>query len=165
MTPLAELEDLILGPLRGRSDAECQAVVDGKWSAAQIIEHLALGLELSGQKFSERRAAAPMARRPGRPAERIAKFLIMGLRWFPPGRKAPEKTVPGMGVTRATAERHFRDGLDLWNRITRELLPQRAADLFVRHPRMGDMTMEEWIRFHGIHARHHARQIRERLVR
>jgi hypothetical protein len=28
---------------------------------------------------------------------------------------------------------------------------------------MGDLTVEEWMRFHVIHARHHARQIRERV--
>lgn len=163
MTALAPLEELVLGPLRGRSDAECQAQIDGRWSPAQIVEHLALGIELSAQRFVERGTHAPMARRPALPAEHIAKFLILGLRWFPPGRKAPEKTVPGAGVTRIGAERHFREGLALWDRVTGELLPARRSDLFVKHPRLGDLTIEEWLRFHGIHARHHARQIRRRL--
>jgi len=50
-----------------------------------------------------------------------------------------------------------------WLRLERELLPRRRADLFVKHPRMGDLTLEEWMRFHLIHARHHARQIRRRI--
>jgi hypothetical protein len=165
MTTLAYLEELVLGPLRGRTDADCQSCSDGRWSPAQIVEHLALGLDWSAQKFSERRTHAPMARRPGRPAEHVAKFLIMRLRWFPPGRKAPERSVPGGTVTRASAERHFRDVLAVWERLTRELLPGRRANLFVKHPRLGDLTLEEWLRFHGIHARHHARQIRQRLPR
>ena len=165
MTKIARLEEVVLGPLRGRSDADWESSAHGKWSPAQIVEHLALGLEWSARKFAERRAHAPMARRPRRPAEHVAWFLILGLRWFPAGRKAPEKTVPGAGITRAEAERHFRDGLEAWDRIARELLPARGTDLFVRHPRLGDLNMEEWIRFHGIHARHHARQIRERLPR
>ena len=28
-----------------------------------------------------------------------------------------------------------------------------------------DLTLEEWMRFHLIHARHHARQIRQRIGR
>ena len=40
----------------------------------------------------------------------------------------------------------------------------RRHDLFVKHPRLGDLTLEEWMRFHVIHARHHARQIRDRLA-
>jgi hypothetical protein len=50
-------------------------------------------------------------------------------------------------------------------RVERELLPARSQDLFVKHPRLGDLTIPEWIRFHGIHVRHHARQIRARIGR
>src|SRR5437879_293583 len=53
--------------------------------------------------------------------------------------------------------------VELWDQVDRALLPERRADLFVKHPRMGDLTVEEWMRFHVIHARHHARQLRERL--
>ncbi|PYP18302.1 MAG: hypothetical protein DMD54_05565, partial [Gemmatimonadetes bacterium] len=58
---------------------------------------------------------------------------------------------------------HFLAGVELWDQVDRALLPERRADLFVKHPRMGDLTVEEWMRFHVIHARHHARQLRERL--
>jgi len=49
-------------------------------------------------------------------------------------------------------------------RWRRDLLPARRNDLFVKHPRLGDLTLEEWARFHDVHARHHARQIRARLA-
>jgi len=45
------------------------------------------------------------------------------------------------------------------------LLPARRYDLFVKHPRLGDLTLEEWERFHVIHARHHAKQILARVGR
>jgi len=48
--------------------------------------------------------------------------------------------------------------------LARELLPDRQADLFVRHPAFGDLTLPEWLRFHVRHCAHHARQIRARLA-
>jgi|SRR6266545_909334 len=163
MSGLAELPTLVLGPLRGRSDSDWEHGPPGKWTPAQIVEHLALGLGLSAETFQARRNHAPMARRPRTPAEQIAKLFIFGLRWFPPGRKAPERTTPAPDITRAAAEAHFLAALAGWERIERDLMPARRANLFVKHPRMGDLTIEEWMRFHVIHARHHARQIRQRV--
>lgn len=160
---LGELRTLVLGPLQDRSDSEWERGPAGKWTPAQIVEHLALGLMLSAETFQKRRNHAPMSRRPRTPAEKVAKFFIFGLRWFPPGRKAPERATPAAQINRATAEAHFLAGLEAWDQVDRALLPARRADLFVKHPRMGDLTVEEWMHFHVIHARHHARQIRQRL--
>ncbi len=66
-------------------------------------------------------------------------------------------------IDRATAEGHFLAGVEAWDQVDRALLPERRHNLFVKHPRMGDLTVEEWMRFHVIHARHHAKQIRERV--
>jgi hypothetical protein len=164
MNALADLTAVVLGPLRGRSDDEWQRGPAGKWTSAQIVEHLAIGLEWSAEKFRARRGHDPMARRRGTPAEKIAKLLVLGLRWFPPGRKAPERSLPASQVTRGAAEAHFMAGLAAWDQLERELLPARRNNLFVKHPRLGDLTLEEWLRFHVVHARHHARQIKRRLV-
>lgn len=164
MRPLGDLPDLVLGPLRGRPDSDWEHGPPGKWTPAQIVEHLALGLTLSAETLLKRRDYAPMSRRRRTPAENVATFLIMGLRWFPPGRKAPERTVPSAVVSRTSAEQHFLAALELWDQVDRALLPERRANLFAKHPRMGDLTVEEWMRFHRIHARHHARQIRGRIA-
>jgi hypothetical protein len=160
---MADLPTLVLGPFRDRSDGEWESGPPGKWTSAQIVEHLALGLNLSAATFQARRNHAPMSRRPRTPAEQIATFFIFGLRWFPPRRKAPERTTPAVQISRASAEAHFLAGIEAWDQVDRALLPARRADLFVKHPRMGDLTVEEWMRFHVIHARHHARQIRRRF--
>ncbi|HEV8510190.1 MAG TPA: DUF1569 domain-containing protein [Gemmatimonadales bacterium] len=165
MSWISELRTLVLGPLRERSDGEWERGPAGKWTPAQIVEHLALGLEWSAEKFRARRNHAAMSRRPRTPAEQIARLFIFGLRWFPPRRKAPERSVPAPAIGRAAAEAHFLSGIESWDQLERELLPARRSDLFVKHPRIGDLTLEEWMRFHLIHARHHARQIRQRVGR
>ncbi len=165
MRPLGELPDLVLGHLRGRADSEWERGPAGKWTPAQIVEHLALGLTLSAATFQSRRNHAPMKRRRRTPAEQVARLFIFGLRWFPPGRKAPERTTPPPQIDRRAAEAHFLAGIEAWDQVDRALLPERRADLFVKHPRMGDLTVEEWMRFHVIHARHHAKQIQQRVGR
>jgi Protein of unknown function (DUF1569) len=162
---LADLPAIVLGPLRGRPDEDWQRAPAGKWTPAQIVEHLALGIGWSAEKFQARRAHAPMAARPRTPAETIARLLILGLRWFPPGRKAPERSVPPDAPDRQAAESHFLAAIAAWEQLEKELLPRRAGDLYVKHPRLGDLSLEDWMRFHTIHARHHARQIRRRLSR
>lgn len=161
---LSELPALVLGPLEGRPDADWQRAPVGKWTAAQIVEHLAIGLDSSAARFLERRGKPPMSRRARTPREWVARALILGLRWFPPGLKAPPGTVAAPDLERAAAEAHFRKGLERWEQVTATLLPARRHDLFVKHPRLGDLTIEEWMDFHVIHARHHARQIRARVA-
>src|SRR5688500_13839104 len=151
MSRIAELSALVLDPLRGRSDAEWERGPAGKWTPAQIVEHLALALGLSGDTFLARRHHAPMVRRPRTPSEKIARLLILGFRWFPPGRKAPSRTTPMEQITRCAAEDHFLAGIASWGQVVHDVMPTRGQDLFVKHPRLGDLTIEEWIRFHLIH--------------
>ena len=164
MTAPAELSSVVLGPLAGRPETSWQQAPPGKWTPAQIVEHLALALEMSAATFAARRAKEPMARRPTTLRERLGKVFTLGLGWFPPGRKAPERTTPAPRVDGHAAESHFRAAIAAWDAVERDLLPARRHDLFVKHPRLGDLTLEEWMRFHVVHARHHARQIRDRLA-
>jgi hypothetical protein len=158
------LPELVLGPLAGKSDADWYRAPAGKWNAAQIVEHLAISLEGSGKGFESRRDKPPMTRRPRTGFERLAGFCILGLRWFPPGREAPAISRPAEQVDRTYAEAHFREGVERFKRIAPELRRVRAHDLFVKHPVLGDLTLSEWMRFHQVHCRHHAKQIRARVM-
>src|SRR3989442_15026420 len=138
---LAELPALVLGPLRDRSDGDWERGPAGKWTPAQIVEPLALGLALSAETFQARRNHAPMSRRPRTPAQQVARFFILGLRWFPPCWKAPERPPTSAEIHCATAERYSAPANGVWRRVDRALMPERRANLFVKHPRMGDLTI------------------------
>ncbi len=159
----ADMRDLVLAPLAGRPDAVWYRAPAGKWSSAQIVEHLAISIEYSAVTFEKRRAHDPMVRRPRRLIEKLGSAIVIGLGWFPRGFKAPEGTVPAPNVTREAAEAKFRAGFAKWGELPPLLLPARRYDLFVKHPRFGDLTLEEWMRFHVVHCRHHAKQIAARL--
>jgi hypothetical protein len=164
MMRFTALPELVLGPLAGRPDSDWYRAPSGKWSPVQIVQHLALGIELSGRTLDSRRAREPMRRRPRSAIELGAYALLFGLGWLPSGRKAPAATLPAVHPDRREVERAFRDGVDRFLRLEQELLPARRADLFARHPVFGDLTLPEWLRFHVWHCGHHARQIRARLA-
>lgn len=164
MTDLTDLPDLVLSPLAGRADSDWYRAPPGKWSPVQIVQHLALGVEYSARTFESRRAHAPMQRRPRSPKELIGYVLVLRLGWVPRGRRAPTATRPADRPERTVVERQFREAVQRLLALERELLPARRADLFTKHPVLGDLTLPEWGRFHILHCRHHAKQIRERLA-
>src|SRR5690349_6081799 len=158
-----DLPDVVLGPLAGRPESDWQRAPAGKWTPAQIVEHLNIALDYSARTFAERRAKPPMRRRPRTPGEWALGLLIIDIGWFPPGRRAPPASRPPDHVDPGPAEAKFRKAHALLVELGRALLPGRRRDLFVRHIVFGDLTLEEWLRFHVVHCRHHAKQIHARL--
>ena len=164
MKQFSDLPEIVLGSLKDRPDADWYKAPPRHWSSAQIVEHLALGLQWSAAGFEDRRARDPMVRRPLMLRERAARIFILDLGFFPPFLQAPERALPPEKIERFVAEEHFRKGFQRIQEIAKLLLPARAHDLFVKHPRLGDLTLPEWMEFHLRHARHHAKQIRRRLA-
>ena len=163
MTHLADLPDVVLGPLMGRPDADWYKAPPGRWCPAQIVHHLTLGLSYSASTFESRRERPPMRRRRRSPWELIAYLFVLQVGWVPGRRRAPPQTMPAEHPDRDALDREFRDGVQRFLALERTLLPRRRSDLFVKHPRLGDLTLPEWGRFHVWHCTHHARQIRARL--
>ena len=157
------LPDVVLGPLAGRPDADWHRAPAGKWCAAQIVEHLSLLLEYSEAKFESRRAHEPMRRRTRSPREWIGYHLVLGIGWIPSGWRAPAPMRPVEQPEPRAVERRFREAVQRWETLERELLPARSTDLFAKHLVLGDLTLPEWGRFHLLHCAHHAKQIRARL--
>jgi len=162
---LANLSQVVLGPLAGRPEGDWYAAPAGKWSAAQIVQHLALALDYSGRTFAARRGHAPMRRRRRTLREVVSYVMVLRVGWAPGRWRAPALSRPAAHPARGEVERQFLEGLDRLTGLERELLPGRGADLFVKHPVLGDLTLPEWLRFHAWHCAHHARQIRARLGR
>jgi len=161
---LANLPQLVLGPLAGRADADWYRAPPGKWCAAQIVQHVALSIEYCGRTFDHRRAHAPMRRRRRTARQLVSYLAVLRVGWVPGRWRAPVRTTPAEHPSRGEVTRHFLEGVDRLVGLERDLLPARAADLFVKHPVLGDLTLPEWLRFQDWHCAHHARQIRARLA-
>ncbi len=154
-----ELEEAIAG---ASPSALAQAPA-GKWNAAQILEHLFLTYKNTNRGMAKcLEQGAPLATR-ATLKHRMAALLVVKLGYLPGGRKAPERAIPrGMPteeVLRAIAPELQKMNLDL-NQCERRF---GARTKIMDHPFLGPLTAEEWRRFHWVHGRHHARQIRQRM--
>lgn len=160
----AAIPELVLGPLAGRPAADWHRAPPGKWTAAQIVHHLAISIDGSGRLFEERRGKPPMRRRPRSVRQRLGQVVYLDVGWIPSGRRAPAATEPAQRPDAGAVEQQLRDGVARFLALARELLPARQDDLFVKHPAFGDLTLPEWLRFHVRHCAHHATQIRALLA-
>jgi hypothetical protein len=82
---------------------------------------------------------------------------------FPRGRKAPEATTPPEHPDVDLVAAQYRMGVERFVTMVETWPEKQQLEIFVKHPLLGDLNLPEWARFHYVHARHHARQIRARL--
>jgi hypothetical protein len=154
----AELEAAISG---ATNDALRKAPA-GKWSSAQILEHLYLTYWNTNKGIARcldggvPRATSATLR------HRVRSLMVIGLGYLPGGVKAPERVVPrGMPPEEVREKiigeiQKMEAGLDDCERRF------GARTKIMDHPLLGPLTANQWAKFHWLHGRHHAPQIRER---
>jgi hypothetical protein len=146
----------------GLTETQGRARLDGKWSVAEIVEHLDRAYAATA-KGLERCLASdrPQASTPTL-ASRLRVAVVIRAGHFPRGRLAPRAVLPtgtlGLADALASARRSLR-ALDM--------AAIGASGRFGRarvmdHPVIGPLTVDQWRRFHWVHTRHHARQIEQR---
>ena len=157
---LAAIEPMVFGPLHGLLPGDYHKAPRGKWTIAQILTHLALGTDRSSAILEERASKTDMTRR-STPGQAVLRHLLLMLGKFPPGRKSPESTRPGDHPDVDLVSAQYRMALERFGTMIETWPEERQINVFVQHPVLGDLNLKEWIRFHYVHARHHARQIRK----
>lgn len=133
-----------------------------RWTPTQILEHLFLtytntnrGLQKCLDKGAALATSATLK-------QRVGTLLVINLGYLPGGRKAPERAVPrGMPpeevrLTIFDEIQKMGSGLDECERHF------GASTKLMDHPFLGPLTAGQWRKFHLVHGRHHAKQIRER---
>ena len=158
-----DLPDFMLGPLAGKDDAAWHRAPAGKWSPAEIVDHVATAIERSAAGFQSRLDKPAMERRPRSMPQRVAWMIVGGTGWFPVRRQAPESTRPQARPERAATEKKLREAVAAYVAL-RPTLAGRS-DLFLKHPVFGDLTYDEFAHFHVRHVNHHRKQLLERLSR
>lgn len=143
----------------GMSDEELNWHAEGKWSSANILEHLSrafAGTVKGAQRLLE---AGKAECRPCSLREHLFIFTVARVGYFPYGRKSPEAVVP-KGLPPRQVMGDIRANL-----IAVDSALARAEERFggakiMLHPVLGPLTVREWRRFHFVHTRHHMKQIR-----
>ena len=137
----------------------CRHPAPGKWSVAEILEHLYLsytGTAKGLEKMLER--GNPLATKPSM-RHRVRSLVVFGFNYLPSGRESPPAARPkGLPCDKVVAE--FGEALAGMDALLLqgEMRLGRTTAL-LDHPIMGPFTATQWRKFHCIHGRHHLKQI------
>ena len=159
---LQRLQDAIADTTRGMDPAQMTRHPEGKWSAAEILEHLDRTYKSTVPHLQKCLDAGQPTAVPATVAQRLAAGVVVGLGYMPGGRKAPEHVVP-KGLPPDEVLRDLPTHIAEMDRVLAECERRFGADCkLANHFVLGPLTAQQWRKFHWVHARHHLKQI-ERL--
>jgi hypothetical protein len=159
---LKRLQQEIASAVAGLSAEQLSGHPPGKWSAAEVLEHLYLTYTGTIKGF-ERVAEG------GRPlattstwAQRGRILVVLGFSHLPAGRESPPVARPrGVPLEKVLSE--------IGPKIVEmdDIIQRCAENLGMRtklldHPILGPLTAAQWRKFHLVHGLHHVKQIRRR---
>ena len=159
----------LLHELSSLSESQMQlspAANPKRWSIQQIAEHLLLTYDQTTRNISNRLERKTPTRRESTLLQKVLRFIVLMLGLTARGLPAPESTI--------AKNIQPQSGEAIANRITTslELMDSRlheARNTFgmlpvAYHPFFVPMRVEQWRRFHAVHARHHLKQIHQILI-
>ena len=157
---LEELKRTLESALDGMSSQQMSWHPAEKWCAAEVLEHLYLTYTGTVKGFERAlEKGEPLATR-GSMTQRWRRLVVLGFSYLPFGREAPKPTVPrGLPPDQVRSE--------IWQELGAmdEIIAQSEARFgrgikLLDHPILGPLTGAQWSKFHLVHGRHHAQQIR-----
>jgi hypothetical protein len=165
---MQQIHEILTSVTQGMTPEEWIRHPEGKWSAAEVVEHLSLtysGTARAMQKVLD--GGAPTAT-PLKFKQRVGILWVAELGRFPEGRQAPPQVRPKGAASGASNGEVLAVALDNLARMDASIAAceQRfgASTRLADHPVLGALKASQWRKFHEVHARHHAPQI-ERLRR
>ena len=133
---------------------------DGKWSAAEILEHLTLtftgtakGMQRVAESGVEKAAAATVQ-------QRVAAFVVTTLGFMPSGRKSPEMVEPKTSDPVNAVAQIERELINMDGMLA-EVEKRVGNKVRIPHPILGPLTIVQWRTFHRVHTKHHMKQIEQ----
>jgi hypothetical protein len=159
---LLRSQALIAAATAGVDDARAAARTDGRWSIAEIVEHLdrtftgtSKGLERCLQAGAPRVSADTVP-------TRIRRLWVVTLGLFPTGIEAPRHVVPSGELLLSDVAARVPGHLADMDAALARAVERFGAGPVMDHPILGPFTAAHWARFHFVHTRHHCRQIAAR---
>jgi hypothetical protein len=137
---------------------------EGKWCAAEILEHLSLTYSGTVKAMARVLEAGKPLARPATLKEGIATALVVEAGHMPRGRQAPEMTRP-RGLPPEQAVGRIQEDFAAMSRALEQCRERFGPSVKIaNHPILGPLSVQQWCKFHWVHTRHHMKQV-ERLRR
>ena len=132
----------------------------GKWSPAQLAEHVARSLDEAANVVANRPSKFPTLPSFIRPLAGWMLRRTVRTGKFPKAKTNramnPERTSPAVQASPAEARARLRAALASFERECRARAASRQP---IESPAFGIVTVEDYARFTELHTRHHARQM------
>jgi len=160
---LERLQKALASATRGMSSEELtrhpEGGSHGKWSAAEVLEHLYLTYAGTVKGFERCLQAGKPLATPITLKQQARITLVTELGYLPKGRKAPEPATPkGMSPDKVMAE--IGSQIAAMGRLIAQCEARHGARTRVlNHPILGPLTARQWRKFHWVHGQHHIKQI------
>ncbi|HEV8490838.1 MAG TPA: hypothetical protein VGR76_01155, partial [Candidatus Angelobacter sp.] len=132
---------------------------EGKWTSANLIEHLSLGFMITAK-------GCRMVLRQGGPGlpkptwyQRWLAFRVIVLGYFPMRVIAPKMVCP-RGLGPDDAKRNMLSNLIEMDRLMWECEEKFGSKIeMLSHPYLGPLTIKQWRKFQLFHVRRHMKQL------
>jgi hypothetical protein len=160
---LSRLEPLVFNPIHGVQQHDWRRAPDGKWNLAQVIEHLAITMDVVAEGFEGLEDDDGMERR-ATPAQSVLRHTMLGAGEFPKGMRAPDITLPSDDPDPELAAASFRMAVERTRTLVDRWPEEKQLGTYLHHPVLGDLNLPEWVRFHYVHSTLHSRQIEKWLA-
>ncbi len=156
---LDELSKLLESTTSGMDDEALTRAPEGKWCAAEVLEHLRLTYTGTAKMLERNRDQAVVEPAAVDDRVRAARHLILEQGGFFEGQQAPPFATPKTAPDPAV-RRRIQEDLSRLDAALAEAEQRRGKDAILgNHFALGPLTGKEWRNFHYAHGRHHAKQL------
>ena len=159
---LMRCHSLLDSSIEGLDDRAAAVRADGRWSIAEIVEHLdrtytgtSKGLTRCLESGAPRVTADSLK-------NRIRRLWVVTLGQFPTGIEAPRHVVPSGELALSTLAPRIAAHLREMDGMLAQAADRFGSGPVMDHPILGPFSVQQWARFHFVHTRHHCRQITAR---
>ena len=133
-----------------------------QWSVVEILEHLTRAYSGTAKGF-ERCIEKGVSLATGATIkQQLQQVLVISFGYFPAGREAPKHILPTGELDLGAVLDAVRRDLNRLDEAAARARQALGTGKMLDHPILGALTVDQWMKFHEIHTRHHARQIQLR---
>jgi hypothetical protein len=161
-THLQSCLDVIIDATTGVTPEAAAKRSGDRWSPVEIVEHLQKAYSGTAKGFERCLEKGTPLATPATVKQSLMAFGLINLGYFPAGRQAPKHVMPSGAVSLPDVIEGVRSDLVRLDDAAGKARLTFGSAKVLDHPILGALTVDQWLRFHLVHTKHHEKQIRAR---
>jgi hypothetical protein len=150
---------IVLDATKGCGDEARVRRDPNRWSVVEIVEHLTRAYSGTAKGF-ERCVEKGVSFSTGATVKQhLQQIGLIEFGFFPEGREAPKHIVPSGELDLGAVIEAVRRDLERLDVSAAGARAKVGTGKMLDHPILGALTVDQWLKFHVVHTRHHAKQI------